>query len=88
MNSCKVIQEQAKATKSTRSTSRGIVAGRVQFQVAKRRLSKDQELNDLLASAVLEVLKQKKLANTTTIHGSVLGGDLEKLNFENLITKE
>ena len=68
MNSCKVMQAQAKSTNSTWSTSRGGGAGRVRFQGAKKCPAKGQESNTLVARAVSEVLKKKKHAKSTTKH--------------------
>ena len=59
MNSCKFMMAQAKAMKSTWSTTRGGGADRVRFQGAKKRPAEDEELNYPVSNAVKEVLKKK-----------------------------
>ena len=60
MNSCKVILAQAKAMKSTWSTSCGGVAGRVRFQGAKKRPPEGEERDDIVANKLKSVLNTNK----------------------------
>ena len=70
MNSCKLMKAQAKDTKLTWLNACGGGAGRVRFQGAKKRLSEGKELNDLVISAVKEVLKPKKHVKYKVAHKS------------------
>ena len=75
MNSCKVMKAQSKSMKKNLSTSRGSKVGRLQFQGAKKRPAKGQELNTLVSNAISEVLKQNKRAKSAAMHGSGLEDD-------------
>ena len=88
MNLCKVMQSQSKYMKSTWSTSRGCGAGHMRFQGAKKRLAKVQDMNTLVDSAVLEVLRQNTRAKSMTTHNSCLEYESETFNLKNIITGE
>ena len=66
--------------KQTWLTSRGGRAGNIRLQGGKKRLAKCQELNDIVASLVSEVLKQNKCSNSETTHE--LGSEDESENFD------
>ena len=72
MKSCKLMQAQSKSVEFTLLTSCGGRAGRVQFQVAKKRPSEGQDLNDFVASKVSKVLNKNKHTNPVTTHYSGL----------------
>ena len=59
MNSCKVIQKQAKYMKAKWSTANGGGEGYMRFQVDKKRMAKGIVLNDLVASVVKYTLKKQ-----------------------------
>ena len=65
------MQYKSKAMKSIWLTYCGGVAGHLQFQGAKKRPAKVQEMNALVASVVSEVLKQKNRTKDTAAHNSV-----------------
>ena len=70
MNSCKIMQAQSKAMKSTWLTARGGGAGHVRFQGAKKRPAEGEDMNDLVTNAVKEVLKSKKRVKYNAEHKS------------------
>ena len=84
MNSCEVMQAQAKHMKSTCSTACGSGSVHVRFQGTKKRLEKSKELNDLFSNMVREVLKENNCAKSTSTHDSGSEEDMENFNFENI----
>ena len=59
MNSCKVMQSQAKAMTLTWSAARGYRTGLVRFQGTKKCPDKGEELNAILTRPVKEIQKIK-----------------------------
>ena len=76
------MQAQSKAMQLTWLDSRGVGAGCLWFQGAKKRPAKGQDLNYLVASEVSEVLKNNKRAKTTAKHDSVLEEEPENFDFK------
>ena len=81
VNSCKLLQPQAKSMRLTWLTSCGGGSGCVRFQGANKHLTKGQGQNTLVASALLEVLKQNKHVKATDTHNYISEDDLENFNF-------
>ena len=59
MNSCKLMQAQAKAMSSTWSISRGGGGGRVQFQGTKKHPAEGQKLNTIVVDVVKYIINKK-----------------------------
>ena len=84
MNSFNVILAQAKATKSTWSTTRGGGACHVRFQGNKKRLAEGEEMNVLVANAVKSVFTTNKLKKDKASSDPVSEDEQDKFNFETL----
>ena len=61
MDSCKVMQAQAKAMKSTCLAAHSRIAGRVRFQGTNKRPAEGKELNVFVTNAVKEIIKSNHL---------------------------
>ena len=66
----KLIQAQAKATKSTWSTSCGGGSGGVRFLGIKKRSSEGEDMNAFVDNAVKEVLRANKRTKYTAVQDS------------------
>ena len=60
----------------------------MRFEGTNKRPYEGQDLNALVASAILEVLKRNKHANARATHDFVLEEGPENLNLKNLSIKE
>ena len=74
--------------KSTWLTAHGSGVGRLRLQGNKKCLYKGQELNDLVANAVKEVLKANKHEKYKAANDSGLEEEPDKFNVENFIIGE
>ena len=81
MNSCKVMLAQSTAIKSAWFTNCSGGAGRVRFQVAKKRPAEVKELNAVVANAVKAVLTTNKYNNFKSSSDSGSEGEQEHFNF-------
>ena len=71
--------------KQTWLNYRGGRTGHIRLQGGKKRPSKCQELNDIVASLVSEVLKQNKCSNSETTHELSSEDESETFNFKILV---
>ena len=81
MNSCNIIQAQAKSMKSPWSSSRGGGGGRVKFVGAKKCSSNNEEINSLVVLAVFKALKMNKKSKVKTMDDPELENELDHFHF-------
>ena len=84
MNSCKVVLAQSRYMKLTWLTARGGGAGRLRFQVAKKRPVKGEDINSLVSKALKEDIKPNKRLKAKASNDSGLENKEKNFNFETL----